>query len=535
MKKILVFLIILFSFPFIVKAEGYCTVVSGDGKAIGSEIACGNEHFYVIDSNDDKTRLFAKYNLFTGDTIYKEKIEKTTGDTRTDEQYCHDLAESKGGTVKSDQVYYYDPGYCFYALPNINTENKSLPFSKEAEDTRDNDEICKDLISEEENTHFIRYNSSTNMCDYTVFSKKIEQSEEAIGARIDENEKFIFPQIGDVTPYALYSNARFTGPPAEVLSSAINTYGYIDNTNFFDYYYKVLKNPPEETTFNHLAVENLSHGLILNLVSYKEELEKTGLHLETISLLTLSEMNSIISKVSNNSIPFSLWNEEYEALKTNDNGTPLLYMFGQIKDLVPSNYKWLYSTTYWNDSMYSYSIPINDYQSYVGTIPIFTTTLGKICGSGFEYCATTTSLGAGIRPVITINTSDIRFVIKTDTDGHGSIDVIDSSRGDQEISFGVAAEEGYVLGELKIITDSGEEITIVDGELIKNDDGIITIDGSKFTMPYENVTIIASFKSKKILMNPETRDNIIFFIAVLVISSSITITLYKKEKRLRTS
>ena len=34
---------------------------------------------------------------------------------------------------------------------------------------------------------------------------------------------------------------------------------------------------------------------------------------------------------------------------------------------------------------------------------------------------------------------------------------------------------------------------------IKNDDGIITIDGSKFTMPYENVTIIASFKSKKIL------------------------------------
>ena len=108
MKKILLpILLFVMIMPFMVNAKEYCKVVDGDGKSIGSEIACGSEHFYIIDSNEDKIKMLAKYNLYTGVTIYKEKLEEG--------QTCAELASSKGGTVKSDD-FYYDPGYCFYTI-----------------------------------------------------------------------------------------------------------------------------------------------------------------------------------------------------------------------------------------------------------------------------------------------------------------------------------------------------------------------------------------------------------------------------------
>ena len=67
---IIIMLLIMF-FPSYVKAEKNCDVVSGDGKSIGSERACGNEHFYVIGSNGDTIRMIAKYNLFVGSIFNK--------------------------------------------------------------------------------------------------------------------------------------------------------------------------------------------------------------------------------------------------------------------------------------------------------------------------------------------------------------------------------------------------------------------------------------------------------------------------------
>lgn len=44
------------------------TKVNGNGKHIGDEVAIGNEHFYVVNPNDNgKTVLLAKYNLNVGD------------------------------------------------------------------------------------------------------------------------------------------------------------------------------------------------------------------------------------------------------------------------------------------------------------------------------------------------------------------------------------------------------------------------------------------------------------------------------------
>lgn len=95
--------------PIMANAKEKCTVVSGNKTDIGSEIACGSEHFYIVDSNENETKMLAKYNLNTGVTIHKEKLEEG--------QDCYELATSKGGTVKSD-AFYYEDGYCFYYTVN---------------------------------------------------------------------------------------------------------------------------------------------------------------------------------------------------------------------------------------------------------------------------------------------------------------------------------------------------------------------------------------------------------------------------------
>ena len=77
------------------------------------------------------------------------------------------------------------------------------------------------------------------------------------------------------------------------------------------------------------------------------------------------------------------------------------------------------------------------------------------------------------------------------------------------------------------MTDSGEEVKFDKGEIIENPDGSITIKTNKFTMPYESVTIIASFSTK----NPETKDLIIIFIGIMTISLALCMNLFKISKK----
>ena len=72
-KSKLFFLILLFLLflPAAVSAKEVCRVVSGDGKEIGSEIACGTEHFNIIESTDNEIKMLAKYNLYMGNIMYR--------------------------------------------------------------------------------------------------------------------------------------------------------------------------------------------------------------------------------------------------------------------------------------------------------------------------------------------------------------------------------------------------------------------------------------------------------------------------------
>ena len=91
MKKILFGIICLFLSITLVEAKEYCTVVSGNGKDIGSEIACGDEHFYVIDNDGTNTKMLAKYNLYVGLEI--NQVGPTFDDVWEADSYCYNLKD----------------------------------------------------------------------------------------------------------------------------------------------------------------------------------------------------------------------------------------------------------------------------------------------------------------------------------------------------------------------------------------------------------------------------------------------------------
>ena len=456
MKKILLPILLFVMFiPFEVGAKEYCKVVSGNGKDIGSEIACGTEHFYIIDSNKDEVKMLAKYNLLTGITIYKEKLEEG--------QTCEELAASKGGTVKSDGFYSVS-GYCFYSIPL-------------------NDNI-------------------------------IQQSEEAKSAHWDEDENYLYPQVGDVyiSPVTRASD--------RVKSYELHENPVQENTNFYDY----------DMNFGFSSSSELYHDPYTILQIYKNELESSSFTIKEIDMLSISELDKIINTISQKSLPLKEWGDNLEIVQGQYENNGILYgteiHFGDLKPYIPNNYKWLYSTTYWNST--AYKLPDNSSVAVPKNYFVFTAEQGKLCGAGFALCAPETALGCGIRPVITIP-NELQYLIKTETEGNGTIDVIDNSLGGETIQFKLSVNKDYKLKSIIIRTDSGEKVEFSEGEITKNDDGTLSIDKNKFTMPFENVTIQAKFELENILKNPETGDKVLFITLILLASIGIGTLIYIKK------
>lgn len=435
--------------PFMVNAKEYCKVVDGDGKSIGSEISCGTEHFYIIDSNEDEIKMLAKYNLLTGITIYKEKLEEG--------QTCEELAASKGGTPKSDG-FYNVPGYCFYSIPL-------------------NDNI-------------------------------IQQSEEAKSAHWDEDENYLYPQVGDV--YIESNQPGFIRQSTPV----------VENSSFYDF---ELNYREEYMT----GSRNNRTNILYNLFEYKNNLENDGYSINEIGLLSISELNSLAQQISNESLPLKEWTTDFNIIQTSGGFNTELH-FGDIKPYFSDGYSWLYSTTYWNSSTFKDLTTQNNFNR---EFFVFTAEQGKLCGAGFAPCAPETALGCGVRPTVTIS-NELQYLIKTETDGKGSIDVVENSLGGETIQFKVSMNKEYKLRSIVIKADSGEIVEFSEGEITKNDDGSLSIDKNKFTMPFENVTIQAKFELENILKNPETGDKVLLITLILLASIGIgSFMLKKKESR----
>jgi len=425
----------------------YCHTIKGNGKDLGSEIACGSEQFYVLSSNENEIRMLAKYNLYTGISIYKEKLK--------DGQSCQSLAASKGGREKSD-AFYNVPGYCFYTINAVREDDRTL------------------------------------------------QSKDAKSAHWDEDLNYLYPQVGDVYMASYEMGITRQQTPIK------------ENTMFYDF--------DIDTFINSIKdVNRFDNGIGISrpLYNYWKELTMMGYLVNDISLLPVSELNSIAKKVSNEELPLEEWGQNINI----SNSSLSEITFGNLKPYIPKNYSWLYSTTYWNNTIFANSVP----GLYGNSYYVFTAEQGKLCGAGFQACAPTTTLGCGIRPVITIPTNELQYIINTKTDGNGTIEVVDNALGNETIQFKTTSKKGYKLKSIVITTDSGEKVEFSEGEIINNNDGTISIDKNKFTMPFENVTIEAKWGID--LLNPKTSPIAIKIILSIVLITYLGTFIIKQKKR----
>ena len=253
--------------------------------------------------------------------------------------------------------------------------------------------------------------------------------------------------------------------------------------------------------------------------------------INNVDLLSLDEVNTMV-KNSNKTLPYAEWHSNTSVLLSPH------YEFGSLIDLLSDNQRFIYNTTYWIKNGYGLNT-----SNGLGLFPIniiFINSRGGICAAPISHSSGLVSgcypyvndksyLGAGVRPVITIS-NELKYLIKTETDGNGTIDVIENSLGGETIQFKASANKGYKLGSIIIKTDSGEEVEFSEGEITKNDDGTLSIDKNKFTMPFENVTIQAKFELESILKNPETGAKLLFIILILVASIGIGTFIYKKKE-----
>ena len=106
----------------------------------------------------------------------------------------------------------------------------------------------------------------------------------------------------------------------------------------------------------------------------------------------------------------------------------------------------------------------------------------------------------------------VTYNIKTVVKGKGNIQISQSVAGkNDEVTFTITPEEGYVLGEVRVTDANGKTV------VFKN---------NTFTMPSADVTIEAVFLPVK---NPETKDIVIISISILAILAASIVFLNRKK------
>ncbi|MGN1371077.1 MAG: hypothetical protein ACI4XM_02195 [Candidatus Coprovivens sp.] len=233
-------------------------------------------------------------------------------------------------------------------------------------------------------------------------------------------------------------------------------------------------------------------GYYLN--SYYDTLINDGYDIEDVIVPSVGDLNELAFKLTEAYLPLSKWWYEWE-----ENYSDMLnnkyYIVGSIKDYIPEEYSWIWSTTYWTRTW-----------DPDGNHAYFVDTLGNLCSA--HYC--NYIVGAGLRPLVTISANDLLYKIETKTDGNGSIETITESKAGKGVTFVVTPNEGYTLKEVKVTDANGNVLTFKD---------------YTFTMPDSNVLIEATFEVES---PPTTTANIT--IAIILICISLIIILKYKTK-----
>ncbi len=243
----------------------------------------------------------------------------------------------------------------------------------------------------------------------------------------------------------------------------------------------------------------------LPLVEYKETLADMGYSVKSVSMPTVQELNDMTKELIGLELPLEEWYENRTAIR-DEEGNIKTYIVGSIKDFYNGKHSWLWATSYWLGTISpTSSIPETYYNDIYDM-----NTLGDLCLT--DSCVNSPS--RGIRPVVTISTSELIYDVKTKTDGNGTVEAthVEAKNGDQ-VKFTVTPKKGYDLKEIKVTDEAGNVVIFTD---------------YTFVMPSSNVTIEASFTK---IENPNTTSISIVACIIFTIVSIIIIKLNYSKLR----
>ena len=498
MKKYLIIIILLIVFfPSYVNAEKSCDVVVGDGKSIGSEIACGNEHFYVIGNDGDTIRMLAKYNLYVGSIFNKINNNTYIRGECIDGECNNNLAYFFEGEQVSDESELYSR-----IREKYNISDFLGDFNNNGNIFSDGSKAIRSVVTGEKYTIGDKeyQNKTIKLYPYTTITENTEgyalQNKLALGVT-GEKGNAKYPLYGTLT-----------------LFPAGNYDTYFTTQDSFEHGYK-------DMTFNE------GTDVIKYLNDYRSKLNDKGYSVSSIDMLSVKDVDNLVNLLTNKRLPLSDWyNESLGSTPVNEDNNGY-YTLGDLKQFLSTDYSWLWNTSYWTKTLVDNNS--GNYQVY------FISSSGEICYSTSDCFSGIPR--AGLRPVVTINKSNIKYIIRVVTDGNGTVEAVDEASGGDTILFKVSNKKGYKLSTLTVTTDSGEKVKFSEEDIVQKEDGAVSISTNKFTMPYENLTITAKWaplNSKlDVLTNPKTWGNsYIFTLVTMFLASGVFIYSYEKKKKM---
>ena len=324
----------------------------------------------------------------------------------------------------------------------------------------------------------------------------------------------------DVSGYALQNG----------LARGVN--GEKGNANYPMYAtYPILFNQNNTIPDFGFSIDNLEEGytnFVLTsgdtrtyLNDYRSNLVNMGFDISEVEMINIKDIKNMVYSVSNKELPLLSWYDNLfgtEPIIEDSNAT---YILGDLKQYLSNDYSWLWNSSYWT------SIAAGSYDEgiYDSAFVYFISTAGEICAT-LGNCDTGVPR-AGLRPAVVIDKSNIKYNINITDDNN--IEVVDTAFGGDSISFRIDSNKISKLRGLSIITSSGEVIDLDVDELTIDNDGLVSISKSKFSMPFENVTL--KLKWEESFINPKTGSNIIklFIIFIFSISLFLGFYLYKNK------
>ena len=470
-SKKIIFLTILFLFmPFIAKAEE-CRLVNGNLNTIGSEVACGSEHFYIIENNNGNIKMLSKYNLYVGANYNKINLD-------INETYyiseCYD--ERCSMQINSSNIKYYFEG------EEVSNETEWV---SRIENKYNLDDIQSNYRNAEPGGNFALY-------DYVYGEKFSEGGKYYIRMTY---KLYPYTYIDDQTAgYALQNEIALgvTGEKGKANYPINATLALFPGWNNMG---------EKENTENYASFEDgylnfdfkADYFVNVYLADYKTNLNNMGYSVSNVDMIDMQEIKNLVHAITNRDLPLKEWYDNSFGLDPTleEDFNEYVYL-GDLKQYLSDDYKWIWNTTYWTKTFAG-----NGFTDSTSLPVYFVSTAGDIC---YSYSSCTGIPRAGIRPVVTIAMNNVidPFNITTETEGSGSVEVVNKAMADEQITFRAIPEKNYKI-KYVIVTDKlGNSVTFKEDQLIQNNDGTISINS--FTMPSSDVLIKVGFE----LINPKT-------------------------------